>query len=96
MGLLNWLWSEPAPEQVQQVEQQAPRFEDRLASIVQNARGLSSRTHEERQALIEDVSEALDILDAAIAALQAANLVDQVKRTRTKLRSIQTRAKRAA
>jgi hypothetical protein len=96
MGLMNWLWSEPAPEQVRQVEQTAPSFEQRLERIVRNSRGLSSRTQEERQALIEDVTEALDIVEAAIGVLEAAELADRAKRTRTRLRTVRTRAERAA
>jgi glycine/serine hydroxymethyltransferase len=96
MGLLSWLWSQPAPVQVREVEHQAPSFEERLTRIVQNSRSLSSRTQEERQALIEDVTEALDIVEAAIGALEAAELADRAKRTRTRLRTIRTRAERAA
>jgi molecular chaperone GrpE (heat shock protein) len=96
MGLLSWLWSKSAPEQVQEVERQAPSFEERLTRIVQKSQSLSSRTQEERQALIEEVSEALDIVEAAIGALEAAELADRAKRTRTRLRAIRTRAERAA
>jgi hypothetical protein len=96
MGLLSWLWSEAAPEQVKKVEHQAPNFEERLIRIVQNSQRLSSRSQEERQALIEDVAEALDILDSAISSLDAADLADRAKRTRTRLRTIRSRAEQAA
>ena len=96
MGILSWLWSEPASEQVLEVEQQTPSFEDRLTRIVQNSRGLSSQTEEERQDLIADVTEALDILDGAIDALEAADFAERAKRARTRLRTIRTRAAKAA
>jgi molecular chaperone GrpE (heat shock protein) len=96
MGMLSWLWGEAAPQQVQVVERQAPSFEQRLERIVRNSRGLSSRTQDERDELIQDVSEALDILDGAIDVLQAADLADRAKRTRARLRTIRTRAEQAA
>ena len=96
MGLLSWLWNETAPEQVTTLERQSPSFEQRLERIVNNSRRLSSRTTEERQQLIEDVTEALDIVEAAIGVLEASDLADRAKRTRIRLRTIQTRAKQAA
>lgn len=96
MGILSWLWSEPAPEQVLEVEQQTSSFEDRLAWIVQKSRGLSSQTEEERQALVTDVTEALDILEGAIKVLEATDLADRAKQTRTRLRTIRTKAGKAA
>ena len=96
MGLLNWLWSEPAPEQVLKVEQQAPSFEQRLTKIVSNSGGLSSKTAEERKDLITDISEALDILDGAIQILGATDLAIRAKQTRTRLRTTRTKAEKAA
>ena len=96
MGILSWLWSEPAPEQVLEVEQQALSFENRLSRIVQNSYGLSSKTAKERQALVTDVTEALDILEGAIEVLEATDLGDRAKQTRTRLRTIRTKAGKAA
>lgn len=96
MGLLSWLWSEPATAQVQTIESQEPSFEQRLNRIVQNSRGLSDRTEEERQQLIDDVKEALDIIESAIGVLEATSLGDAAKRTRTRLRTIRTRAQKSA
>ncbi len=44
MGLLSWLWSEDALKQTQEVERQAPRFEQRFEEIVEIPRGLNSRS----------------------------------------------------
>jgi molecular chaperone GrpE (heat shock protein) len=96
MALLDWLWSQAAPVQVTEVEQQAPSFEERLTRIVRDSRGLSSRTQEERESLIIDVTEALDILDNAINVLDAADLAERAKKTRSRLRTIRTRVERAA
>jgi molecular chaperone GrpE (heat shock protein) len=96
MALLDWLWSQAAPVQVTEVEQQAPSFEERLTRIVRDSRGLSSRTQEERESLIIDVTEALDILDSAINVLDAADLAERAKKTRSRLRTIRTRVERAA
>ena len=96
MGLLSWLWDEPAPTQLQNVERQEPSFEQRLQRIAKNSRGLSSRTEEERQELITDVTEALDILESAITILRASELADRGKKVRTRLRTIRTRAQQAA
>lgn len=96
MGILSWLWNEPASSQVQTVERESASFEQRLERIVQVSRGLSGRSQEEREQLIEDVTEALDIIDGAIGVLEASHLADRAKRTRTRLRTIRTRAERAA
>ena len=96
MGILSWLWDEPPQAQVRNIEQQEPSFEQRLERIVKNSHGLNHKSESERQQLIEDVREALDIIEGAIDVLAASDLAERAKRTRTKLRAIRTRAQRAA
>ena len=96
MGVLNWLWGHSAPEVVREVERAEPSFEERLVRLTTASRGLAQRSEEERARLIEDVTEALDILDGVISALEAAEVADRAKRTRTRLRTIKTRAQKAA
>lgn len=78
------------------IEREEHTFEQRLQRIVAASRGLSDRSEEERQMLIEDVTEALNILDGAIDVLNATELARRAKKTRGRLRTIKTRAQNAA
>lgn len=96
MGVLSWLWGASSGEQVMMIEREEPTFEQRLQRIVATSRKLSSRSEEERQALIDDVTEALDILDGAIDILEVTELAERARRTRAKIRRIKTRTLNAA
>jgi hypothetical protein len=96
MGLLSWLRSAPSVQQVMTIELEEHTFEQRLQRIVTASRGLGNRSEKERQVLIEDVTEALDILDGAIDILNATELAQRAKKTRTRLRTVRTRAQNAA
>jgi hypothetical protein len=96
MGVLSWLFNTSPDEQVETIEREEPAFEDRLRRIVTASRGLSDRSEQERLALIEDVTEALDIIEGAIQILGATDLAVRAKATRTRLRTVKTRAQKAA
>ncbi len=89
------LWSEPAPKQVQVIEQREPSIEERLERILVRSRGVRAQSDSELAALIEDIDVVLSILESALDILDSSDLDQRAKRLRSKLRRTRTRAENA-
>jgi hypothetical protein len=89
------LWSTPAREQVLVIEQRAPSIEERLERILSRSRGAKNQSETEFAELVEDIDVVLQILESAMNILDNRDLDERIKRLRTRLRTIRTRATNA-
>lgn len=96
--VLSWiqnLWSAPALEQVQIIEQREPSLEERLTRILSRSRGVKKQTGIELTELLDDVDAVLQILESAMNILDSRDFDERAKRLRTRLRKTRTRAQSA-
>ena len=89
------LWSEPAPKQVQVIEQNEPSIEDRLERILIRSRGVKAQSDSDLLDLIEDIDAVLSILESAIRILDSSDLDKRAKNLRIRLLKARTRADNA-
>ena len=96
--MLSWiqnLLAQPAPQQVQVIEQKEPTFEERIQRIA--ARGpVRGKGDAEVAELVADIDAVLSILESAMRMLDNNDLDQRAKRLRTTLRARRTRALKAA
>lgn len=86
------LWSEPARQQVQVIEQHEPSLEERLERILSRSRGLRDHGDAELADLLVDVDAVLQILESVMNILDSIDFNERAKRLRTRLRKTRTRA----
>jgi len=89
------LWSAPAPQQVQVIEQREPSFEERLERILSRSRGINTQSDSELAGLVNDIDAILSILESALKILDSRDLEARAKRLRTRLRRSRTIAENA-
>ena len=93
--MLSWiqsLWSEPARQQVQTIEQREPSLEERLERILSRSKGMKGNTDADIAELLQDVDAVLQILESAMNILDNHDFDERAKRLRTRLKKTRTRA----
>ena len=96
--MLSWiqnLFAQPAPQQVQIIEQKEPTFEERIQRIA--VRGpLRGKSDTEIADLVADIDAVLSILESALRMLDNDVMEKRAVRMRTSLKAKRTRALRVA
>jgi hypothetical protein len=96
--MISWIknvLSQPAPQQVEVIEQREPSLEERLERILSRSQGIKSQSDDDLAELVQDIDAVLSILESALNILDNRDLDMRAKRLRTRLRKVRTRADRA-
>jgi hypothetical protein len=95
--MLSWLqnlWSAPAEQQVEVIEQRERSIEDRLERVVNRSR-IKGSTDVELEELLEDINVILDVLQSALNNLDAQEMQDRAANLLKRAKSKKARVQKA-